>query len=346
MLSNNNIGSSSTGMLGTEILIDLSTFGLTTIAPTCIVIGCKNGHSNPMIKYYQVPDINQNDMIENSSSIARQWYINTLREDLYEYLVSKAKNGIGNYPNGIQPPPTPHFVCIEHFDEESFVLTNQTNQDQANHQQIVILKEDAVPSLFEIEVFQKMISHQEQIALNQQKQQQFNQTRPNTSFLSNLIFQQNDSNLINQQNQRPQNLISKSIGISNITTANNPGNKRVRMDPETRAALIQRVPKAVKRSTLLVTPQVQQQQQQQPSSPQIPRPQKALKHTMPREILPQHRLSTNSQSSLSPSRSCDSPLSNQPRMAKAVKHTSSNVLLKVLFIIRHLFKSRMLKYSI
>jgi hypothetical protein len=36
----------------------------------------------------------------------------------------------------------------------------------------MILKEDAVPSLFEFDVFQKMIAHQERFALNQQQKQQ------------------------------------------------------------------------------------------------------------------------------------------------------------------------------
>lgn len=122
-------------------------------SPRCIVIGCKNAYPNPSIKYYQVPGI-EPDSVENNTS--RQWYINTLREDLLDFILVNYKAG--------KPSKETHFVCIEHFDEESFAQESHL-QDQ------VALKEDAVPSLFEIEVFQKMIAHQEQIASNQEQKQ-------------------------------------------------------------------------------------------------------------------------------------------------------------------------------
>jgi hypothetical protein len=122
----------------------------------CIVIGCKNAYPNSSIKYYQVPSI-ESDFIENNTS--RQWYINTLREDLLDYILISMKTG--------KAIKETHYVCIEHFDEESFAISVDHNdlEDQ------MVLKEDAVPSLFEIEVFQKMIAHQEQIANNQQQKQ-------------------------------------------------------------------------------------------------------------------------------------------------------------------------------
>ena len=129
-------------------------------APCCIVIGCKNSFPNTAIKYYQVPYINQTELIENN--ISRQWYINTLREDLLNYILLNNKVAKQNLSK------QPHYVCIEHFDEESFAIPEQNHQGSDQ----VVLKEDAVPSLFEIEVFQKMIAHQEQNALNQQKQSQ------------------------------------------------------------------------------------------------------------------------------------------------------------------------------
>lgn len=94
------------------------------------------------------------DVVEDNTS--RQWYINTLREDLLDFILLNYKAG--------KPCKETHYVCIEHFDEESFAQDNHF-QDQ------VVLKEDAVPSLFEIEVFQKMIAHQEQIANNQEQKQ-------------------------------------------------------------------------------------------------------------------------------------------------------------------------------
>lgn len=122
-------------------------------SPRCIVIGCKNAYPNRSIKYYQVPAI-EPDVVEDNTS--RQWYINTLREDLLDFILLNYKAG--------KPCKETHYVCIEHFDEESFAQDNHF-QDQ------VVLKEDAVPSLFEIEVFQKMIAHQEQIANNQEQKQ-------------------------------------------------------------------------------------------------------------------------------------------------------------------------------
>lgn len=131
--------------------------------PSCIVIGCKNGFPNADVKYYQVPNINQLEAIENN--ISRQWYINTLREDLLDYILSnKAEKSPKELGSNFTKQP--HYVCLEHFDEESFFLTEQGLQKNEQF----TLKEDAVPSLFEIEVFQKMIAHQEQIASNQQKQ--------------------------------------------------------------------------------------------------------------------------------------------------------------------------------
>ncbi len=130
--------------------------------PTCIVIGCRNSYPNPSVKFYQVPGITQltNDLGERQeNNISRQWYINTLREDLLDYILAKSTVPLFN---NSQVSKQPHYVCIEHFDEESFVVPAT---------EAFLLKEDAVPSLFEIEVFQKMIAHQEQTALNQQKQQ-------------------------------------------------------------------------------------------------------------------------------------------------------------------------------
>ena len=64
---------------------------------------------------------------------------------------------------------------------------------------------------------------------------------------------------------------------ANLTAAST--NKRVRMDPDTRAALIQRVPKAVKRTSCLpaaaMLPPVQNKNNYSGKA------QKAVKHTMP-----------------------------------------------------------------
>lgn len=69
-------------------------------------------------------------------------------------------------------------------------------------------------------------------------------------------------------------------------------NKRVRMDPDTRAALIQRVPKAVKRTTCILSQQMYIPQQSTTTPIKSPattngKVQKAVKHTMPRHLLKQ-----------------------------------------------------------
>ena len=80
--------------------------------PSCIVIGCKNSYSNSSVKYYQVPLLTDN----NSNNIARQWYINTLREDLLDFVLSSSSNtSTTTNNNGLKSDllPTPHYVCIE-----------------------------------------------------------------------------------------------------------------------------------------------------------------------------------------------------------------------------------------
>ena len=139
MFANNSISNNTNGSLEPPI----------QQPPSCIVVGCKNGsaQSSQPVKYYQVPQVHhhQPQQQQHTNQTARQWYINTLREDLLELIDST-------------PSPPLHYVCIEHFDEESFVLANANEQLQpdANEQMIMVLKEDAVPSLFEIEVFQKV----------------------------------------------------------------------------------------------------------------------------------------------------------------------------------------------
>ena len=242
--------------------------------PSCIVIGCKNGEgkNSTSVKYYQVPSI-------NSSSIARQWYINTLREDLLD-LVTKSSSSLAAASSSYMPPP--HHVCIEHFDEESFVPVD-TNQDEPH----IALKEDAVPSLFEIEVFQKMIAHQEQIAINQERQQQQQQKQ---------ILETSPSHL------------------------NPAGQKRSRIDPDFRAALIQRMPKALKRTMPPIQPQMAGQTQRFA--------QKAVKHTMP--MSSQRNLSTNTRMQDSTANSTSSSILSEiiKSAGEDLVHQSTNATVK------------------
>ena len=234
--------------------------------PSCIVIGCKNGNgiTNASVKYYQVPFIHAQQP-NSPNPIPRQWYINTLREDLLDYVNSQQFNS--------RPM---HYVCIEHFDEESFLIANAghgvadgitvSSDSSANGQEmLMILKEDAVPSLFEIEVFQKMIAHQEQFALNQQRQLLGSQLKKQNTLPQSPIQQPSRSSLLSSlilndnatcQNNSYINSNSSSKTISEMTSSSSSSspvlhNKRTRIDPDVRAALIQRVPKAVKRTSVL-----------------------------------------------------------------------------------------------
>lgn len=296
MLNTNNLAVNSN--LSNSQFSEVNSNILKKNSPSCIVIGCKNAYPNSAIKYYQVPDISESEVIENN--ISRQWYINTLREDLLDFILSNNKPII-NKNVGYNVSKQPHFVCIEHFDEESFAVHEQNLP--GNEQ--FLLKEDAVPSLFEIEVFQKMIAHQEQIALNQQKQAQI-QNKPvqtqqhggETNFLSNLILnngksQNQDVNAFNTPTSGASKVITSQQKSSNFLPQNSPpttstqtpiavSNKRVRMDPNTRAALIQRVPKAVKRTSCVAN--LIPQNPAMKSMTTI-KAQKAVKHTMPRHLL-------------------------------------------------------------
>ncbi|CAF0707489.1 unnamed protein product [Brachionus calyciflorus] len=266
--------------------------------PYCIVIGCKNGEyrssSTNSVKFYPLPSL------ATSNSIARQWYINTLREDLLENILQTKQSN-------------QHFVCIEHFDEESFLQA----KDPCNPSSLImILKDDAVPSLFEIEVFQKMIAHQEQFTLNQQKisiqtkpfttnapitSNQIN--RPKNKLLQNLILNaEAQQNLSNQQQQQ---------SASNIQ-------KRTRIDPDTRAALIQRVPKAVKRTAVFNLPK-QVIPDVNPNSPKL---QKAIKHTFPRQQQIQQQTQSQNQ--------FNTENNKNQKIQKAVKHPSSAIVNSIL----------------
>ena len=109
---------------------------LETTRKQCIVVGCKNGNGGgdniPNVRYFQVPCVALTNEPVNLH-LTKQWYINTLREDLFDELVKNPTSQLLSQP---------HFVCIEHFDEDSFIDNNNSKD----------LKSDAVPSLFEIEV--------------------------------------------------------------------------------------------------------------------------------------------------------------------------------------------------
>jgi hypothetical protein len=222
--------------------------------PTCIVIGCKNGEgvSNPNTKYYPVPSAQQ---------IARQWYINTLREDLFDSLQQQQRVSISS---SVIPQ---HHVCIEHFDEECFVNAPVVNEQGAYEQMSQIkLNEDAVPSLFEIEIFQKMIAHTEQInQLQLQQQQSLNLLQQSQGADINTSNASYQADLFEQSKQQVQSPNSTGSASS----------KRSRMDPDLRATLIQRVPKALKRTTVYASEALA-------SNSRLP---KAVKHTMPRSVL-------------------------------------------------------------
>ncbi|CAF1687271.1 unnamed protein product, partial [Adineta ricciae] len=95
--------------------------------PLCIVQGCPNGvQSNPSIRYFTVP--------VHISNIAAAWYKNTMRTDL-------------------RPSPT-HRVCEQHFEESCFDYVGDSSK---------VLKPKSLPTLFDLEVFYKMIAYQDRL---------------------------------------------------------------------------------------------------------------------------------------------------------------------------------------
>ncbi len=150
--------------------------------------------------------------------------------------------------------------------------------------------------------FLKLLKYQKNISLLLIKVESSNSNnRSNcTDFLSNLILngqqyqhqpqQQLDLNILsqktsekinpgtavgNQPSTPTLNINSNTQRLSTsspLTTNSSPLTKRVRMDPDTRAALIQRVPKAVKRTAVQPPSSVQKQNV-------AVKAQKAVKHT-------------------------------------------------------------------
>lgn len=93
----------------------------------CIVQGCPNGQaSNLSLQYFPVPVHNAN--------IAAAWYKNTMRTDLR--------------------PSHTHRVCEQHFEESCFDFVGDGSK---------VLKPKSLPTLFDLEVFYKMISYQDKL---------------------------------------------------------------------------------------------------------------------------------------------------------------------------------------
>jgi hypothetical protein len=95
--------------------------------PLCIVQGCPNGQqSNSSIQYFSVPV-----HIEN---IAAACYKNTMRTDLR--------------------PSHTHRLCEQHFEESCFDYVGDGTQ---------VHKPKSLPTLFDLEVFYKMIAYQDKL---------------------------------------------------------------------------------------------------------------------------------------------------------------------------------------
>ncbi|CAF2139692.1 unnamed protein product, partial [Rotaria magnacalcarata] len=95
--------------------------------PLCIVHGCSNGlQSNASIQYFGVP--------VHIANISAAWYKNTMRTDLR--------------------PSHIHRVCEQHFEESCFDYVGNGTK---------VLKPKSLPTLFDLEVFYKMISFQDKL---------------------------------------------------------------------------------------------------------------------------------------------------------------------------------------
>ncbi|CAF3954181.1 unnamed protein product [Rotaria magnacalcarata] len=95
--------------------------------PICIVQGCPNGiQTNPSVQYFAVP--------VHITSIAAAWYKNTMRTDL--------------------TPSHTHRICEQHFEEPCFDYVGNNTK---------VLKPKSLPTLFDLEVFYKMIAYQDKL---------------------------------------------------------------------------------------------------------------------------------------------------------------------------------------
>jgi hypothetical protein len=93
----------------------------------CIVQGCPNGQqTNSSIQYFAVP--------VHIANIAAAWYKNTMRTDLR--------------------PSHNHRVCEQHFEESCFDFVGDGTK---------VLKPKSLPTLFDLEVFYKMIAYQDKL---------------------------------------------------------------------------------------------------------------------------------------------------------------------------------------
>lgn len=95
--------------------------------PLCIVQGCPNSFQhNPSIQYFPVP--------VHAASLAATWYKNTMRTDLY--------------------PSHLHHLCEQHFEEPCFDHVSGGTK---------VLKPKSCPTLFDLDVFYKMIAYQDKL---------------------------------------------------------------------------------------------------------------------------------------------------------------------------------------
>jgi len=93
----------------------------------CIVQGCPNGlHPHSSIQYFPVP--------VHTANLAAAWYKNTMRTDLR--------------------PSHLHRVCEQHFEEPCFDYVGDGTK---------VLKSKSLPTLFDLDVFYKMIAYQDKL---------------------------------------------------------------------------------------------------------------------------------------------------------------------------------------
>ncbi|CAF0769283.1 unnamed protein product [Didymodactylos carnosus] len=102
----------------------------------CIVQGCPNGPiSNSSIQYFSVP--------LHLPNVAHQWYKNTMRTDLR--------------------PSSQHSVCECHFEEPCFEHVTTTDPQTGEKKTTKCLKSKSLPTLFDLDVFYKMIAYQDKL---------------------------------------------------------------------------------------------------------------------------------------------------------------------------------------
>ncbi|CAF0950763.1 unnamed protein product, partial [Didymodactylos carnosus] len=159
----------------------------------CIVHGCPNGSiSHPSVQRFSVPT--------HLPNIAHQWYKNTMRTDLR--------------------PSSQHSVCECHFEESCFEHVSTMDRHTGENKTTKCLKTKSLPTLFDLEVFYKMIAYQDKL-------QESNKTIKKT----NITFHTSNPELDGKTLEPILKMNLESGHVKTRLAPTSPGNKDTQPSP-------------------------------------------------------------------------------------------------------------------